>query len=547
MLSSRIFKSLTLALVISAALIIPKLPAGGPASTAAVSEVANANSQFALALYQNINADKASNGQNIFVSPYSISTALAMTYVGSRNNTQKQMASVLHFQMPDTTLEASYSSLLAQTQATPAKHYKLEVANALWGQEGFHFEPAFTTALSKYFGGGFNVVDFIHGREASRLKINKWVEDKTADKIRDLVHASDIDDLTRLILTNAIYFKGDWASKFEKETTGNAPFTVRPGKTVNVPMMEQEDRFPFLQDGELKMIELPYAGNDLAMIAILPASDAEKFSATLSFAKLHELRKHLYPQEVCLFLPRFKFETRYYLEQRLSAMGMPDAFDDNKADFSGLTGHRDFHLSHAIHQAMIDVNEEGSEAAAATAMIPQPVSIPPPPAVFRADHPFIFMIVHKPTDSILFIGRVSNPPAATSASPADAKKPRRPPPPACCNFDAVNRAVTLIPSGDYQPWKGPVQKGQMVSDNNVEGGLRPIDLAMPPVAGAPPRAFVVLSIIIDPNGNVSPSKVLFDGAGMGPEVMAAAKWWKFKPPTVNGTPVSTRTTVRVTF
>ena len=188
MSSSCIFKSLTLALLISALLMVPRLLAQNPASAAAVSEVVSANSQFALALYQNLNADKASKGQNIFVSPFSISTALAMTYDGSRNNTRKQMASVLHFNMPDDKLQAGYASLLAQTQATPAKHYKLDVANALWGQQGTHFEPAFTSVINKYFDGGFNVVDFLHDPEASRLKINQWVEDKTANKIRNLLH-----------------------------------------------------------------------------------------------------------------------------------------------------------------------------------------------------------------------------------------------------------------------------------------------------------------------------------------------------------------------
>jgi len=417
--SSSTVKSLTIALVIPALLIVPQLLAQNPGSAAAVSEVVSGNSQFALALYQALNADKASKGQNIFVSPYSISTALAMTYVGSRNNTRKQMASVLHLNMPDDKLQTGYSALFAQTKATPAKHYKLDVANALWGQQGAHFEPAFTDAISKYYDGGFNVMDFLHNAEASRLKINQWVEDKTANKIRNLLHPGDINSLTRLVLTNAIYFKGDWALKFKKERTENAPFTVHPGKTVNVPMMTQKDSFPFVQDGEMAMIELPYAGNDLSMIAILPANDAEKFGATLSLAKLHDLRSRMHEQEVDLFLPRFKFETRYYLEQPLSAMGMPDAFDGKSADFSGVTGHRDFCVSHVIHQAMIEVNEEGSEAAAATAIIMTPTAVPRRPlATFRADRPFIFMIVHKPTDSILFLGRVSDPPAATSAAPS---------------------------------------------------------------------------------------------------------------------------------
>jgi serpin B len=174
-----------------------------------------------------------------------------------------------------------------------------------------------------------------------------------------------------------------------------------------------------LQNDELKMIELPYAGDDLAMIAILPTSDVEKLGMALSLAKLQELRKRMHSQEVRIFLPRFKFETRYYLEHPLSAMGMPDAFSGEKADFSGMTGKPDLCISHVIHQAMIDVNEEGSEAAAATAVVMsmKATATHATPATFRADRPFIFMIIHKPTDSILFMGRVSNPPAA-AASPA---------------------------------------------------------------------------------------------------------------------------------
>jgi serpin B len=184
-------------------------------------------------------------------------------------------------------------------------------------------------------------------------------------------------------------------------------------------MMQQNGRFPFLQNDELKMIELPFADDDLSMIAILPNGDVEKLGTALSLAKLQELRKRMVSQEVNLSLPRFKFETRYYLEQTLVAMGMPDAFDQRKADFSRMTGKPDLYISHVIHQAMIDVNEEGSEATAATAGVMGLTTSAPPrsrPAIFRADRPFIFMIIHKPTDSILFMGRVSNPPAAAASN-----------------------------------------------------------------------------------------------------------------------------------
>ncbi len=379
----------------------------------AVADIVNANSQFALALYKNINAAGSSKGKNIFVSPYSISTALAMTYTGARGNTKTELSKVLFFDaFSEEKLNTGFSSLLQQTKATPGKHYKLDVANALWGQKDYHFEPSFTSTVSKYYDGGFNTVDFVGANEATRKQINTWVEKKTNEKIKDLIHQGDINELTRLVLTNAIYFKGDWASKFKKENTKPAPFTVAPGKTVDVPLMAQTETFPFMQNDEVKVIELPYAGDDLSFIAILPAGDIEKFGAELTVAKLQELRKQLHPTEVHLFLPRYKFETRYLLAENLIAMGMPDAFSEMKADFSGMTGAPKLYISRVIHQAMIDVNEEGSEAAAATAVVMTTKAMRMPPT-FRADKPFIFMIIHKPTDSILFMGRVSEPPAAT--------------------------------------------------------------------------------------------------------------------------------------
>jgi serpin B len=419
MASSRNFILLTakLAALVVFAGVSGLLAQDGRANGTNLSEVVTSNNRFAVDLYRNINAHET--GKNIFVSPYSISAALAMTYLGSSGNTQKQMATTLHFTLPKEKLEAGFSELLGQTKSTPAKHYKLNVANALWGQAGFHFEPAFTSGISKYFDGGFNVVNYIEDdeREASRAKINGWVEEKTAHKIKNLVHKDDINNLTRLILTNAIYFKGDWASKFKVEKTRNESFTVSPGITVTVPMMEQTGNFPFMENDELKMIELPYTGDDLSTIVILPKGNVETFGATLSLAKLQEFRGFMSTHQVKLSLPRFKFETRYLLKEPLTAMGMPDAFKLESADFSGMTGKPYLYITSVIHQAMIDVNEEGSEAAAATAVIMGAKSIRIP-TVFRADRPFLFMIIHKPTDSILFMGRVSNPPPSATAGTA---------------------------------------------------------------------------------------------------------------------------------
>ena len=417
MTASRIFKLLIVTFTMLVLLVsAPGLPAQDNKEDESLrSEVVNGNSQFAIDLYQNINASEDSKGKNIFISPFSISTALAMTYEGSRNNTRKEMASALHFNLPGDKLDAAFSLLLGETKAAPGEHYKLNVANALWGQKDYRFESAFTRAIDKYYDGGFNLVDYLHNTEGSRKTINKWVEARTEDKIKALVHKDDINTATRLVLTNAIYFKGDWASKFKAEKTQNAPFTASDGKTVDVPMMAQSGNFPFLEDGGLAMIELPYAGNDLSMIAILPEGDVEKLGASLSLAKIQELRKNLRPQHVDVYLPRFKFEARYHLDDGslLPKMGMRDAFSETRADFSGMTGSATLYISHVIHQAVIDVNEEGSEAAAATAVVMTRKSISRA-RIFRADRPFIFMIVHKPTDSILFLGRLSSPAAAAN-------------------------------------------------------------------------------------------------------------------------------------
>jgi serpin B len=388
------------------------VPANGKNLTAVV----NSNNQFALDFYRKINASDA--GKNIFVSPYSISTALAMTFEGSRNNTQKEMASVLHFNLPDQERQAGYAALLAETKAGPGKHYKLEVANALWGQKDYPFEPAFTSIIGKFYGGGFNSVDYAGDKAGSIHKINIWVEDKTAGKIRDLIHPDDINKLTKLVLTNAIYFKGDWASQFKKDATKDEAFNVSAARKVQVPMMRQTGQFLFVKEDGMAAIELPYVDNELSMIAILPDGDAKKLGESLSLDQIQTLRSGMRSQEVDVFLPRFKFETRYLLKPKLSDMGMPEAFNKNLADFTGITGHKDLYLFQVIHQAMIDVNEEGSEAAAATAVVMNKKTVQfHLKEVFRADRPFIFMIVQNSTGSILFMGRVSNP---VSKAPAEA-------------------------------------------------------------------------------------------------------------------------------
>jgi serpin B len=381
---------------------------GGTAKVTDLSAIASSNNQFAFDFYRSINA--ADEGKNIFVSPFSVSTALAMTFEGSRGTTRKQMAGVLHFNLTDADRQAGFSALLAEINDGQAKQYTLEVANALWGQKGFHVEPSFTATVGKFYGGGFYAVDFVGDKAGSVQKINTWVDEKTAGKIKDLVHPGDVNEVTRLILTNAIYFKGTWAAPFERIGTRTEPFHTSATASVQAPMMHRSGQFRFAKEDALTAIELPYAGNEMSMIAILPGGDIDKLGESLSNQELDRIRKEMRPEEVEVSLPRFKIEARSLLKDNLSKLGMPDGFDKPVADFSGITGNKALYLSSVIHQAMIDVNEEGSEAAAATGVVIKTRTVRAPSKLeFRADRPFIFMIVHNPSGSILFMGRLTNP------------------------------------------------------------------------------------------------------------------------------------------
>ncbi len=370
--------------------------------------VANSSNEFAIDLYKRLSRN---NDKNVFFSPISVSIALAMTYAGARGNTEKQMAEVFHFTLPQQQLHPAFSHLVAQIlNPSPDKKYELAIANALWGQKGYCFLPAFTELIKKNYDGAFFTVDFAGHTEEARKKINAWIEKRTYDKIRDLLHRGDITNLTRLVLTNAIYFKGDWASKFETQNTKPMPFYTPSGKPVKVPMMYQEARFPYFENNSVQVLELPYAGNDLSMVIILPArkQSLKDFENKLTLKNIRYLAASARQKKVKVYFPRFELKTRYYLGKVLKDMGMPDAFSPMNADFSGITGNRNLYIYKVIHQAFVKVNEEGTEASAATAVVMNLRSIVLSP-VFKADHPFIFAIMHKKTGSILFMGRVLNP------------------------------------------------------------------------------------------------------------------------------------------
>jgi serpin B len=304
-----------------------------------------------------------------------------------------------------------FGSIISRlNQAGQIGGFELVVANALWGQKGYKFKDDFLTLVKTNYDGNLELVDFAKQTEEARKTINDWVENKTKDKIKELIKPGMLDTTTRLVLTNAIYFKGKWAVQFKPELTRDAPFTLPGGEKVTVPMMNQTGNFGYMETDTIQILEMPYVGNGLSMVILLPrkpdgVEDLEKELTSDNLAGwLTKLRK----REVQVFVPKFKMTSEFSLGDTLSAMGMPDAFS-TKADFSGMTGSRDLFISAVVHKAYVDVYEEGTEAAAATGVGMKLTSIAPPPPVFRADHPFIFLIRDNQTGSILFLGRCANP------------------------------------------------------------------------------------------------------------------------------------------
>jgi len=371
--------------------------------------VVKGNSDFGFDLYQEL---KEKEG-NLFFSPYSISTALAMTYAGARGETEKEMAGVLHFSLKQEPLHSSFSTLQSHLNAIQDKgDVKLSIANSLWAQEGYPFLDTFFDLNKKYYAGGLNFVDFGQ-TESTRNTINSWIENKTQQKIKELLKPGVLKGDTRLVLCNAIYFKGNWLSQFNKERTKDADFYVSSNKSIKVPMMSQESRFKFRNFRNFSTIQLPYKGNDLSMIVFLPKeidglAEFERSLTKNNVKNWIDKLSNSYKSEILVSLPKFEVTSEFGLGDILAKMGMPLAFDRRAADFSGMTGKSDLFISKVIHKAFVDVNEEGTEAAAATAVVMAWKSIRRPLS-FIADHPFVFLIRENKTGSILFIGRVVDP------------------------------------------------------------------------------------------------------------------------------------------
>jgi serpin B len=371
------------------------------------------NTRFALDLYARLRDAQG----NRFFSPYSISTALAMTAAGARGETARQMAATLHLPNDPAQAHAGFAALIARVNGAGLPQPRpdtLVTANALWLQSGEAFLPAFLEIVSTRYAASLNPLDFAADPEAARKTINAWVEVQTLDKIRDLIGPGVLDRKTSVVLTNAIYFKGAWQSPFrEAQTRKDAPFHAPGGRDVPVPMMAQTGSFGYLDGGSFQALELPYQGNGRAMVVLLPkTSDGlGALEASLTEANLAAWIKGLAPRRVSVELPRFKLSEGFELRDILVALGMADAFAPDRADFSGVTGRRDHSLSAVIHKAFVDVNEAGTEAAAATAVVMSRMSaaIMPDPISFRADHPFLALIRDRTTGSVLFLGRVLDP------------------------------------------------------------------------------------------------------------------------------------------
>ena len=380
----------------------------GTAQAEDVAKVAEGCNRFAFDLYAHLLRQEG----NLFFSPYSISTALAMTSAGARGETADQMAKTLCLPVSGEAVHAAYAALQNDLNAAGAGGaFELVVANRLWGQKGYAFLPDFLKLLDTSYGAGLEPVDFAADTEGSRKTINAWIEKQTRDKIKELLKPGVLDAMTRLVLTNAIYFKGKWAEEFDKKATRDGDFYVTPEKKVAAPLMHQTKHFGYFDGGEMHALELAYQGDRLSMVVLLPkAKDGlAGLEASLSAEKLAEWVGKLHRREVRVALPRFKTTAEFSLGDTLVAMGMADAFDPAKADFSGMSGKKDLFISAVVHKAFVDVNEEGTEAAAATAVVARMTAVAEPPPEFRADHPFLFLIRDTKTGAILFLGRILDP------------------------------------------------------------------------------------------------------------------------------------------
>jgi serpin B len=377
-----------------------------------ISSLTDGNSVFAFNLYKLLSKEEG----NIFYSPYSISAALAMTYAGARGDTEKQMAGTLQFYLPQNQLHPTFNfldqELASRGEGAKGKDgegFRLNIVNAIWGQKDYTFLVSFLDTLAENYGAGLRIVDFINETEPSRIIINDWASDETGGRIKDLIPQGAITQMTRLVLTNAIYFNAAWQYPFDEDATSPGIFYLLNGDEVTVPMMEQQESFSYAKGDNYQVVELPYDGQELSMVIILPDSGQfETFEEAMGYQNIKDVIENLERREVRLTMPKFEFDSSFSLKKALTEMGMPVAFSAD-ADFSGMTGNKDLFVSDVIHKAFVSVDEAGTEAAAATAVIMDLTAMPDTPVEVTLNRPFIFLIRDIETGAILFLGRVMNP------------------------------------------------------------------------------------------------------------------------------------------
>ncbi len=400
-----------------AGLLILSALAGTALAQTPEESIVTGNNAFAFDSYQTLRGESG----NLIFSPYSISQAFAMTYAGARGNTESQMADVFHFALSQEALHSTFGVLTdsfnaqddtASEEETP---FQLNIVNRLWGLQGYTFNADYLSLIEASYGAGLEPMDFAGQPEESRQIINTWVADQTEDRIQDLLPADSITADTRLVLTNAVYFKAGWLFTFTEENTRDEVFTLGDGATVTAPLMSQSEYFRYVEGQNYQALSLAYENSNTEMLVILPqAGEFEAVEATFSEAMYNEILAGLSEQYVWLMLPRFESEFSTRLSDPLISLGLTDAFDPNAADFSGMLpadSADELFISDAIHKAFIKVDESGTEAAAATAIIMETAMAvqTPDPIAFHANRPFLYLIYDRTTGSILFMGRVLNP------------------------------------------------------------------------------------------------------------------------------------------
>ena len=391
-----------------------------------LTELTEGTNGLAFDLYETLVSETPD--ENLLASPISITTALAMAYAGARGETREQMREALRYTLDDETLHAAFDALQRELNARgaglneddlPSNYdaeddpvpFRLTMVNAVWGQAEYPFKAEYLTLLDDHYGGGLREVDYKSDPEAAREEINTWVARQTEDRIDDLLPEGSLDSLTRLVLTNAIYFLANWHRPFDEDATRDGPFAPLSGTTASVPTMTQSESFPYAEVNGAQAVDLPYVGEEVSMLVVLPPEgEFESYESALDGTELTRIVDALAVREGTVSLPRFEFESSFALKETLEVVGMPIAFEGSEADFSGIAHldrtNENLYIDDVYHDTYIAVDEEGTEAAAATGVVIKAESAAQDPFEFVADRPFLFAIRDRPTETVLFLGRV---------------------------------------------------------------------------------------------------------------------------------------------